>query len=431
MLRTKNTIIGKISSWGIYCNTTHSSKIQENTDGPRGKISTSIDQILHSKLNLEASNSMGSGKLTIINTTFEPAKQINNSLAQSSPNHSRFQIPNSKQIMIAETFNLHTSDVMENSICNLTLAPTLPISAISTCIVHDNTLSKLENQHSVFISLPTIIIIQRETICEYVKHVPAIAKIIRNQEMGEGSNHTSISNTSSCSSSITFRNTDKLRIELEASEKITAIVSATTSASTIRQRPIMFAATRILKHDLICLLQLLSQITWSIVSLAPGLILASSQWIRRLVLKCVRNVSQLGNKCSWSVLRPSINFVRRIFRYLQSLFHDVPLYFSMHFQLRFRQETGKPLANLFSSTKQICSVIGVKTNTIFTNDHTFSSSSLSHGTNATNLSTHPNGPLHASKGANLATTTPGSTMTVATPSQDQARPASVPRAGKK
>ena len=169
MLRTKNTIIGKISSWGIYCNTTHSSKIQENTDGPRGKISTSIDQILHSKLNLEASNSMGSGKLTIINTTFEPAKQINNSLAQSSPNHSRFQIPNSKQSLIAETFNLHTSDVMENSICNLTLAPTLPISAISTCIVHDNTLSKLENQHSVFISLPTIIIIQREIICEYLQ----------------------------------------------------------------------------------------------------------------------------------------------------------------------------------------------------------------------------------------------------------------------
>ena len=65
MLRTKNTIIGKISSRGNYCNTTHGLKIQENTDGPMGKISTSIDQILHSKLNLETSNSAGSGKSTI------------------------------------------------------------------------------------------------------------------------------------------------------------------------------------------------------------------------------------------------------------------------------------------------------------------------------------------------------------------------------
>ena len=65
MLRTKNTIIAKISTRENYCNTILGFKIQGNTEGPRKKISTSIDQILHSKLNLETCNSAGSVKSTI------------------------------------------------------------------------------------------------------------------------------------------------------------------------------------------------------------------------------------------------------------------------------------------------------------------------------------------------------------------------------
>ena len=65
MLRTKNTIIAKISTRENHCNTILGFKIQGNTEGPRKKISTSIDQILHSKLNLETCNSAGSVKSTI------------------------------------------------------------------------------------------------------------------------------------------------------------------------------------------------------------------------------------------------------------------------------------------------------------------------------------------------------------------------------
>ena len=148
MLRTKNTIIGKISTMGNYCDTPHSFKIQENTNGPKGKISSSIDQILHFKLKLETSNSVGNGKSTIINTTFEPANQINYFFAQSSPKHSRFQIP-TQQIINSETSNLISSAGGANSTCNLTLVPTL------LARVTDNTLSKPEKkQHSIFIFIP-------------------------------------------------------------------------------------------------------------------------------------------------------------------------------------------------------------------------------------------------------------------------------------
>ena len=193
--------------------------------------------------------------LTLTNTTFKPANQMNYILTQSSEKYSKFQTPN-HQIINPTTHGLNSAVEMASSISNLTLAPTLFIRATSRARVNDNTLNK---QYFVFILVSTfettITLHQRETNYESnVKHVPVSAKVIRNLGTGEGSTYLtkSISSlTSSHRCPISFRITKELGIELEASEITTAVVSEIISASTIRQRLIVYVVIRSLKHGLI------------------------------------------------------------------------------------------------------------------------------------------------------------------------------------
>ena len=220
--------------------------------------------------------------------------------------------------------------------------------------------------------------------------------------MGEGSTHSTKSiisrNTSSCRNLNYIQNTDKLGVELDASYIILPIITATTSASTIRKRTIAFAVNRILKHDLTSLLlQLSFRIILSMALLAPRLIWASSQWIRRLVPECVQNVPRQGNKSSWSVLQPGTS-VQRTFRYSKLPFH-VLLYFLCIATCGFGKGRGNPSQIYFCGKMEKLAA----------------PSSTSGPTGQPGA---PNAQHHASQGANLVTSNPvGSTATAAPPAE--------------
>ena len=65
MLRTKSTIIEKITTRQNSGNATYSLKIQRNIDASPTTISTLIDQILRPNFNLPTPSSAGNGKSTI------------------------------------------------------------------------------------------------------------------------------------------------------------------------------------------------------------------------------------------------------------------------------------------------------------------------------------------------------------------------------